>query len=471
VLFNSLEFILFGILFFAGWPLLRRRRNSRWAYLVAASFFFYGWWDWRFLFLIVGSGLIDYFAALGMLRWPRRRKLLLVASVVGNVGSLATFKYLDFFLGNVNGALRLLGIEAPAPLPHMILPVGISFYTFQSMSYTIDVYRGRMRPTRNPLHFFAYLAMFPQLVAGPIVRAAHLLPQLEQAPATDEPARWDGLRLIVYGYFKKAVIADSLARYVNAAFAAAEPVPSCSYWWLIMVLFAFQIYCDFSGYSDIARGLARWMGYDFPRNFDHPYVATSFREFWARWHISLSSWFRDYVYIPLGGSRRGALRAHLNLWITMLVSGLWHGAAWTFAAWGAVHAAYLSLERVTQWPRRLRALPGGRHVAAAIVFVLVVLGWVFFRAQSFGQAWAILQRMFDFAHLEPRVIATNVHVRALILVALAGLRQVYVHLGLGEAKWANRRWAAAGRIVVLAVLLVACIFLRGKGSAFIYFQF
>ena len=471
MLFNSLEFIVFGLIFFACWPLLRKRNNTRWIYLTAASFFFYGWWDWRFLLLILGSGFIDFFAALAMLRWPARRRLLLVMSLLGNVGSLAAFKYLDFFIGNVNALTGLFGGQTSLPLAHLILPVGISFYTFQSMSYTIDVYRGRLTPTRNVFHFFAYLAMFPQLVAGPIVRAADLLPQLKRPGRTTEAMRWDGLCLLASGYFKKVVVADTIARYVTLAFQADVPAQSCSYWWVVMVMFAFQIYCDFSGYSDIARGLAKWMGYEFPLNFDHPYVSRSLQEFWSRWHMSLSTWFRDYVYIPVGGSRGGGAKSHRNMWLTMLVSGLWHGASWTFVVWGAVHALYLSVERLTRWPKRIGNIPGGKHLAGLTVFVLVLLAWVFFRAQSFGQALTNLGRMFDFTHADLAAVRELIHPKALLVTGVMVLRQLYVYLGLHESKWARSRWAAAARPVGVAVLLVLCLFMRGPGTAFIYFQF
>jgi len=237
--FNSLIFIFFGIIFFILWPFLRRHNNTRWFYLVFASFIFYGWWDWRFLFLIIASGLIDFFAGLGMERFDRSRKLLLILSIIGNVGSLAIFKYLNFGINNINWLLQTFNIGAQIPATNLILPIGISFYTFQSMSYTIDIYRGQLHPTHNIFHFFAYLSLFPQLVAGPIVRARELLPQLECFKPLSEQQRWDGLKLIVFGFFKKVVIADTLAITVNTAFAETTPTGSCSYWWIIMIMFAF----------------------------------------------------------------------------------------------------------------------------------------------------------------------------------------------------------------------------------------
>ena len=478
MLFNSLIFLIFGALFFAGWPLARRRENVRWLTIVVASFVFYGWWDWRFLFLIVASGLLDYFSGLGMKARPDLKKMFLGLSILGNVGSLMIFKYSGFFAENLSLLLGVFGLDVDlqASLPKfvLILPVGISFYTFQSMSYTIDIYKGQLEPTRNPLHFFAYLSMFPQLVAGPIIRAADLLPQLREVRRTPEEQRWEGLRLIVHGSFTKVVIADNLAYYVTEAFSNTVPPEASAYWWLIMSAFAFQIYCDFSGYSDIARGLAKWMGYDFMVNFNHPYVSTSLQEFWTRWHISLSSWFRDYVYIPLGGSRAGKLRSEVNLWITMMVSGFWHGAAWTFIIWGGMHAAGLTIERFTRWPQRLKALPGGRWLASFVLLVQVWVTWVYFRAESLSQANDIVCWMFSFQGGIDAVQDALGGVKVLNIVVIVGigaLRELYFFLGLHERSPWPQPIRAQAESLVMAAMIVACFFLRGPGSQFIYFQF
>ena len=390
MLFNSLIFIVFAIVFFLIWPLANKNSNLRWIYLTVASFIFYGWWDWRFLFLLIASGLLDFIAALYIQKYHRWKFLFLLVSISGNIGSLLIFKYSGFVAGNIDKIISLLGFNfsLTPQIPHffLLLPVGISFYTFQSMSYTIDIYYGKINATKNPFHFFAYLSLFPQLVAGPIVRAADLLPQLEQPGKPDANMRWEGLKLIVHGYFKKVVIADNLADFVAGAFGSASTDPSALYWWLIISMFAFQIYCDFSGYSDIARGLANWMGYNFQLNFNHPYAATSIRDFWSRWHISLSTWFRDYLYLPLGGSKKGKLRAHFNMWVTMVVSGFWHGAAWNFVIWGALNALYLSIERLTGWPEYLKKFRFGKYIATALVIVQVWIAWVFFRAESLEKA-------------------------------------------------------------------------------------
>ena len=465
--FNSLDFLLFCAVFYALWPWLKRGNNRRWAFITVASFVFYGWWDSRFLLLLIGNGLLNFSTALAIVRWPSVRKFWLVVSLIGNLGSLAAFKYLNFFTANVNDAMTLLGIDAQLPTVSLLLPVGISFYTFQSMSYTIDVYRGDLKPTGNLLHFFAYLSMFPQLVAGPIVRAADLLPQLMSAPPVPEELKWRGTQLVVSGLFKKMVIADTVSQIVNHAFNSNDG-HGCVFWWMAAMAFSVQIYCDFSGYSDIACGLANWMGYQFPVNFDHPYASCSLREFWQRWHISLSMWFRDYVYIPLGGSRHGSVRSHLNMWATMILSGVWHGANWTYVAWGALHALFLSIERLTYWPERLANRVGGRFVSAVITLVLVLFSWVFFRANHIEQAVSIVWQMLDLSTFSWTDLQTF-NSRAVVftgLFLLAELRYV-----VKWPDWTPAPVASRWQPVWTALILVSCVYLRGPGGAFIYFQF
>ncbi len=443
--------------------------KKRWAYIVAASFFFYGWWDWRFLLLLIFSGLIDYAAALGM-RWrPDWKKQLLIFSLAGNIGSLAVFKYSGFVASNLDALLGWLGFSvglyARVPEFTLILPVGISFYTFQSMSYTIDVWRGKLEPTKNILHFFSYLAFFPQLVAGPIIRATDLLPQLKEVPRTSEEDRWEGVKFMILGFFKKMVLADNLAPFVTQAFAVGNSLPSAPYWWLAASAFGLQIYFDFSGYSDIAIGLGRLLGYRFKTNFNHPYVSTSLQEFWSRWHISLSTWFRDYVYIPLGGNRQGALASYAFLSVTFISSGLWHGAAWTFVIWSALHALFISLEKLTGWPARLRRLYGGRQIVWFLIMAQVTLAWVFFRAESFSQALAIVKRMFwsslNFSVLDSVFIS----IFTIGILFEAGV------LLLPRLKIPIPALKLAAEISILALLITATIFFRGLPQEFIYFQF
>lgn len=475
MLFNSLIFLLFGFLFFTLLPLVNKQKNNiRWIFLTVASFFFYGWWDWRFLFLIIGSGLIDYIAGLLIIKSYRYRTLFLVISLLGNLGSLAAFKYSGFFAENFNKLFALfdIAIDFNDQIPPFmsILPVGISFYTFQSMSYTIDIYRGRLKPTRNILHFFSYLALFPQLVAGPIVRARDLLPQLKRVRVVSKQENWNGFYLILVGYFKKVVLADNIAPLVNSAFNDVGAHQSSLYWWVVMFGFAFQIYFDFSGYSDIARGLAKWMGLHFRLNFNHPYVSTSIREFWTRWHISLSTWFRDYVYIPLGGSRKGKFRSHLNMWITMIVSGFWHGAAWNFVIWGALHAFYNSFERVFKYEKALKTIRFGKEISWILVLVQVIIAWVFFRAETFTDAIHVIKNML-LINTDMDIIRDGVFNNALIFIIVGLSIEVFFYFNLKSKLAFRGRNKEYFQYFQFVLMIIAIILFRGKGQEFIYFQF
>lgn len=478
MLFNSPVFLIFSVLFFTGWLFARRHLNLGYWYVIAASFVFYGWWDWRFVFLIIVSGLIDFSAGIAIEKHPHHKRWFLLSSLAANIGTLATFKYLTFFLENVNLALNYAGSDRSIAIPDLILPVGISFYTFQSMSYTVDVYLGRLKPTRNIGQFFAYLAMFPQLVAGPIVRASDLLPELEQPPNPSSEDWWEGWRLVVHGFFKKLVIADNLAPVVNAAFAGDAISGSACYWWLVMVAFALQIYCDFSGYSDIARGLGRWMGYRFPLNFNHPYIASGFSDFWSRWHISLSTWFRDYVFIPLGGNRCSHVRYHFNIWGTMLISGFWHGAAWTFILWGAIHAALLSIEKIFAWPHRLThskvlsVVPGlGSIISVAVTFMITCLTWVFFRADSLKHATDVLFQMFHLNEFGLSIAMNRIDLMSRLLIALMFFRELFFWSGMDRWGFFASLFYQRASVVILAVLMALAILYRGPGQTFVYFQF
>jgi len=398
MLFNSFDFILFFVLFLAAY--FGTRGTVRLWVSAVGSYVFYGWWDWRFCGLLFLSTFTDYHLAALLSRKDelRSRRWILLFSLVVNLGFLGLFKYYDFFVVSVREGLGLLGLTAELPLLHLILPVGISFYTFHSLSYTIDVYRRELAPEPSFLRYTVFVAFFPHLVAGPIVRAHDILPQLRR----DHDWSWDrwtsGFTLVVWGLFKKIVVADTLAELVDHRFAHPQLHGSLSL--LVGVLaYAVQIYADFSGYSDVAIGLARIFGIEFPINFVRPYFSTSFREFWTRWHVSLSTWLRDYLYIPLGGNRGGALRTYRNLVLTMLLGGLWHGASWTFLVWGGLHSGYLVLERMLgglggRLFSLLRAPDLVRKaVAMLLVFMGTCLAWVFFRAESFGSACLILQRL------------------------------------------------------------------------------
>jgi len=478
MLFNSLIFFVFFILFYLGWDKVKNATKPRLVYIVVASSIFYGWWDWRFLFLIALSGFIDFAAALllACIQSQVKRRLILAVSLIGNLGILGVFKYSRFVAESLDSGLGLLGVPPCNLAQHippfcLILPVGISFFTFQSMSYTIDVYRREIEPTKSYIHFMAYLMMFPQLVAGPIVRAKDFLYVLLRVPVTSETVRYNGLKLIIIGFFKKCFLADNVAVYVNTAFTNANREDSTFTWWVVMVLFAMQIYCDFSGYSDIARGLARLMGYRFCLNFNHPYFSHSFRNFWSRWHISLSTWFRDYVYMPLGGNRNTSypiLFGLRNTWIVFLLSGLWHGSAWTFVVWGAIHAGYLTWERITSWPQRLMKYRFGKHVAITIVFVCTLVGWIFFRASSLDQAGYILSVMFTFS------AGTTGHLPSVVFLYITIFYIMEVFLAFRWDAQLCKRFPAyhrKGEAIALAMLAIITLIFRGEGNEFIYFQF
>jgi D-alanyl-lipoteichoic acid acyltransferase DltB (MBOAT superfamily) len=395
LLFNSLEFAVFLVFVLALYLCLPQRAQNR--MLLVASYVFYGAWDWRFLGLIALSTLIDYAVGLRIAASddPARRKRWVVVSIVSNLGILGAFKYAGFFAASLGRLGEALGLDVSPPVLSIVLPVGISFYTFQTLSYTIDVYRGLLKPTRNLLDFALFVSFFPQLVAGPIERATRLLPQIEGARRTTSQQLASGAWLILWGTFKKVVVADNLGALVNAVYApGAEPtgleVLFATY------AFAFQIYGDFSGYTDVARGVARLLGVELMLNFDLPYLATSPADFWRRWHISLSSWLRDYLYIPLGGNRKGRARTYVNLMLTMLLGGLWHGAAWTFVVWGAYQGLLLALHRaLAPWLARVAPTTAAGRAAwwlvrVVVTFHLVCLGWLVFRAASLDDVLRLL---------------------------------------------------------------------------------
>jgi len=400
MLFNSFVFVGFFLLTYALYLALRRDHRLQNVLLLVASYVFYGYWDVRFLALLAVSTVVDFLVggALFRSRDPGRRKALLVVSVCVNLGILGFFKYYDFFAESLVELLHLVGLRPDPFTLGVVLPVGISFYTFQTLSYTIDIYRGRLEPVRNLLDFGLFVSFFPQLVAGPIERARNLLPQIQRPRRIDRDQVGAALWLILWGYFKKVVIADRMALIVNPVFADHTSYQGLE---LLVALLAFtvQIYGDFSGYTDIARGLAKLMGFELMVNFKLPYFAVDPSDFWRRWHVSLSSWLRDYLYIPLGGNRGGVLRTQRNLALTMLLGGLWHGAAWNFVIWGGYHGALLAIYR---WADRepIHADPWGPgrpRVAVlarmALMFVLTVLGWLIFRAESAGQIVDVLTRL------------------------------------------------------------------------------
>lgn len=434
--FNSADYLIFLFLvYFAFWA-LRRQRLWRVLMLVMVSCFFYMSWNWYLIILILISSVIDYVAGNIIHRSEKQsvRKGWLLISLISNLGMLFLFKYADFFISSFNGTAHLLGLPQQLPLLHLILPVGISFYTFQTLSYTIDIYRKELQPSENFREFFLFVIFFPQLVAGPIVRAVDLLPQLGPEPTPDPRLGLDGLYRIAVGLTKKVVFADPLAVYMaDRVFERPELFSSLEC--LVGVYaYAFQIYFDFSAYSDIAIGSAQLLSYRMPENFNAPYTAHNLQDFWHRWHITLSTWLRDYLYIPLGGNRGGSLLTYRNLMLTMLLGGLWHGANWTFVVWGFLHGAGLAVTRLWQRRRRpasakeaLASTPLRRTMQAIGVFLTfqyVCLAWIFFRAPDFDVAWKLLGQLgtltFDGANIPSQVLAL---------------------LGIGFAsQWVRRDW-------------------------------
>ncbi len=398
--FVSTEFVVFAMIVIPLYFLTASRR--RLILLLAASYIFYAGWRAPYLLLIVFSTLVDYLAALGIHRRPHeqasQRRLLLLCSIAANLGVLIVFKYFNLFSAAASEVAAMLGIPLEARWLHLALPVGISFYTFQSMAYTIDVYRGRLPACQKLVTFALYVAFFPQLVAGPIERATNMLPQFKRKLSVDYDRVVDGLRLMLWGLFKKLVIADRLAIYVDAVYSDLQSHSGLS---LIVatLFFMFQIYCDFSGYSDIAIGLARIMGFDLMQNFRRPFLSRSVSDFWRRWHISLSTWFRDYVYISIGGNRKGLSRQIVNLLLVFALSGLWHGANWTFAIWGIYHGVIVAIETVLR-AFHVRLVPHnalGQIIKLLCAFVFIYFGWILFRANRIEDIVYILRHIGDFS--------------------------------------------------------------------------
>jgi len=473
MLFPSFAFLVFlPIAFLLYWYGFQRNLRLQNAFVLLASYVFYGWWDWRFLGLLFASSFGDYLFALGIDRTndQRKKKLLLIVSLVANLGVLATFKYFNFFRDGLEDLLSALGLQPDLPTLHLILPVGISFYTFQSLSYTIDVYRGQLKATRGVIEFLAFVSFFPQLVAGPIERATNLLPQFQRTRRFDRAKATDGLRQMLWGFFKKMVIADGCAPIVNGIFAGpVDSTPGVTLFFGAF-FFAFQIYGDFSGYSDIAIGCARLFGFDLSQNFAYPYFSRSISEFWRRWHISLSSWFRDYVYMPLGGWRNRAGRFR-NILITFSVSGLWHGANWTFVSWGVLHGTYYLPEIIRDGKARRDDATWKDLPAMVLTFLFVLIGWVFFRAAGIQQALAYLKYTVQHALLHPGIglhwitEPISILIGAMMLVEWSARREAHALAQLPAS--VVLRWAIY-LLIVITILLYMDV---QTTHEFIYFQF
>ena len=464
MLFHTWPFLIFFVIVYAVY--LALRKTPYWLHwLLVTSYFFYGWWNPLYLLLIVYSTLLDYAVVIAMDRSDRKR-LWLGVSIANNLALLGFFKYALFAVENINALLAKAGVAYEMPAPDVLLPVGISFYTFQSMSYTIDFYRGEIQRERCFVRFAAFVSLFPQLVAGPIERARQLLPQLNRFPPIKSEDISDGLSLFIVGLFKKVALANYLALYADPIFATPDLFGRKALA-LATLAFAWQIYFDFSGYTDMARGVARMMGLRLMLNFNNPYLATSLGDFWSRWHISLSTWFRDYVYIPLGGNRLGWLFLYRNLLLTFVISGLWHGAAWTFIIWGALHGIACMITRTAERSKWYRdSFP--KLAKQALVFVFVCVTWIFFRAENLDDAWLILTRVFTFGDPE-QSLWENPPMPNLMLLLL-GCVWAYQFAFESRARWVLETSVVKVSLVVMMIVYLLVSPESGE-QAFIYFQF
>lgn len=487
MLFNSLDFAIFlPIVFILYWFVTNKSLKLQNLLIVGASYLFYGWWDWRFLTLILFSTVVDYFVGVSLKKQENqtRRKILLLTSIFVNLGFLGFFKYYNFFIDNFTDAFSFFGTEINANSLDIILPVGISFYTFQTLSYSIDVYRKKLEPTKDFIAFTAFVSFFPQLVAGPIERATHLLPQFYAKRKFEYSKAVDGLRQILWGLFKKIVIADNCAEFANNIFNNSADY-SGSTLFMGAILFTFQIYGDFSGYSDIAIGTSRLFGFDLKKNFAFPYFSRDIGEFWRRWHISLSTWFRDYVYIPLGGSRGNIWVKIRNTFIIFLVSGFWHGANWTFIVWGALNALYfLPLLLTNNNRRHLDVVAQGKYLPSLkelslmlLTFGLTVFAWIFFRADSMEHAFSYISTLFSSSLFSmPYIIEAESGLQILPKTTLL-LVSIFVLIEwLGrDSEYAIEKIATKIvrpiRHVFYYAILTAIIWFGGSVQEFIYFQF
>ncbi|MGP8153645.1 MAG: MBOAT family O-acyltransferase [Smithella sp.] len=479
MLFNSIDFLIFlPTVFLLYWLVFQKNLTLQNLFLLAISYLFYGWWDWRFLSLILICSGINYLAGLALASHEeeKKRKLILATSCILSLGLLGVFKYYNFFIDNFINAFALVGIYLQARTLNIILPLGISFYTFKALSYTIDVYRRKLEPTKDIIAFFAFVGFFPQLLAGPIDRATNLLPQFYIKRTFEYDKAVDGMRQILWGFFKKIVIADNCATFVNNIFANDEKLPASA---LVLgaVFFSFQIYGDFSGYSDIAIGTSRLFGFSSMRNFSVPYFSRDIAEFWRRWHISLTSWFRDYLYIPLGGNRGPKYKVVTNTFIVFLVCGLWHGANWTFIAWGLINAFYFlpllllgknrkNIDTVAQG----KILPGIKELfQMGTTFVLATLAWIFFRADSIGQAFTYIGNIFSNSSKAVVQYASVELIIPLLLIMIVvewfGREQQYAIEHLGVKWYKPLRWA------IYYGIIITIMYFAGQERPFIYFKF
>ncbi|WP_102408708.1 MBOAT family O-acyltransferase [Parabacteroides bouchesdurhonensis] len=485
MLFNSFEFLVFLPLVFLGYWFVFKPLKWQNLFIVFVSYLFYGWWDWRFLILIAITSLCSYLSGICLERNEgnrKKQKWISASNIILNLLILCLFKYFNFFSENLATLFKAFGMQLDFVTLEILLPVGISFYTFQALSYTIDVYQHKIKATHDPIAFFAYISFFPQLVAGPIERATNLLPQFNRSRTFDYDKAVDGMRQMLWGFFKKMVVADNCALFANGIFENYQSMSGSA---LLMGAFFFtiQIYGDFSGYSDIAIGCARLFGINLMQNFNYPYFSRDIAEFWRRWHISLTTWFRDYIYIPLGGSRVGKWKGIRNTTIIFLVSGFWHGANWTFIAWGAYHALLflplLLLGKNRKYKNTVaegRLLPSFTElVQMGTTFMLVVIGWILFRAESIAQAWGYMRGMCDRSLFTiPKIPGIGI-TQTLAVTTLFSISILFIL----EWNYRNRPYGIAipfpnktyQKAIYLLIGFSIILFRQVEQSSFIYFQF
>lgn len=478
MLFNSIGFVFFlPIVFCLYWFVANKSVKYQNALLLLSSYFFYGCWDWRFLGLLAFSTALDFYSGQKIYNSSSnsQRKTWLIISVCLNLGFLGFFKYFNFFIESFDALLIAAGMNSNIPTLNLILPIGISFYTFHGLSYVFDIYNRKIIPSSNILEYSLFVSFFPLLVAGPIERATHLLPQIEKPRRFKKEMAIDGLRQMLWGFFKKIVVADGCAVYANMTFSDPENFSGSSLS-LGAVFFAFQIYGDFSGYSDIALGTARLFGFELLKNFSFPYFSRDIAEFWRRWHISLSSWFKDYLYFPLGGSRGGKLASIKNTLIIFIVSGFWHGANWTFIVWGAYHAVlFIPLLLLDKNRKNTNVVGGEKYlpsfrelVQILLTFALVVIGWVFFRSPSLNVAFQYLEGMFSSSLLSiPKTAGfTSVILTTLVMLAVEWIQRNKNHgLQMSNNNPTILRWT------LYVVIFFICLANFSQDQEFIYFQF
>jgi len=469
MLFDSTAYLVFLILVvLVYWRLPFRKQNF---FLLAASYFFYGWWDWRFLFLMGSSTLVNFTVSrqIDASTDEQKRKALLIFSLILNFAFLGFFKYFEFFLDSFIQLAAVLGLaNIPIVVWKIVLPPAISFYTFQEVAYIVDVYQRKIRPADQVVDYALFVSLFPHLIAGPIQQPSHLLPQVQKPRPWNPDKVFDGLMLILEGIFRKVVIADNCALIANAAFGGGMGPPSA---WIVLLgvyAFAWQIYGDFSGYSCVARGSAQVLGFHFMINFRQPYLAESLQDFWRRWHISLSTWLRDYLYIPLGGSRLGSARTYANLMITMLLGGLWHGANWTFVVWGGIHGAGLAMERGSGFVGNHAFRSNlGRWIRRVIIFHFVCFAWIFFRSPSFDTAWGFLAGLGDWQWKSVYGLAL-----LFLLAHVIVLLFIDLHLEHSGGEYLLEKRPLIARVTCGLLLCVfITLFGANQTNAFIYFQF